>query len=490
MIDLTIHEVGLKRAVERTRQKNIIIPTFRQQEDPGLIPRKIKEELKKIKLWDIHPYNLFRITWKNEPVESKGGFGDVNYIEVPSEISGVDARIIALVGKWFPTGAHKVGATFGCLVPRLVTGQFDPTSMKAVWPSTGNFCRGGAYDATLLGCESIAILPEGMSKERFEWLSKVAGEVIATPGSESNVKEIFDKCWELKKARKDIFIFNQFEEDGNHLWHYEVTGHAMEELLRRVMSTQDRCVGFVSQTGSAGTLGAGDYLKQAFPQIKVVAGEALQCPTLLLCGYGAHRIEGIGDKHVPWIHNVRNTDIVVAVDDNACMNIIRLFNEPEGWNYLRKQGVKEEFVSKLPLMGISSVGNLLCAVKFAKYYELSKHNIVLTVWTDSMDLYRTRIQQMRETYGPYSELEAAKDYHRYLMAATTDHLLELRFSDKRRIHNLKYFTWIEQQGKDLAELDAQWHDYPEYWSRIHQQVGQIDQLIEQFNERTGLLRNL
>jgi cysteine synthase len=490
MIDLTIHEAGLKRAVERSRQKNVIIPTFRQQKDPGLIPRKIKEELKKIKLWDIHPYNLFRITWKNEPVESRGGFGDVNYIEVPPEISGVDARIIALVGKWFPTGAHKVGATFGCLVPRLVTGQFDPTSMKAVWPSTGNFCRGGAYDATLLGCESIAILPAGMSKERFEWLAKVAGEVITTPGSESNVKEIFDKCWELKKTRKDIFIFNQFEEDGNHLWHYEVTGHAMEDVLRKVMSTQDRCTGFVSQTGSAGTLGAGDYLKQVFPQIKVVAGEALQCPTLLLCGYGTHRIEGIGDKHIPWIHNIRNTDIVVAVDDNACMNIIRLFNEPEGWNYLRKQGVKEEFVSKLPLMGISSVGNLLCAIKFAKYYELSQHDIVLTVWTDSIDLYRTRVQEMRQTYGPYSELEAAKDYHRYLMAAATDHLLELRFSDKRRIHNLKYFTWIEQQGKDLAELDAQWHDYPAYWSRIHQQVDQIDQLIDQFNERSGLLRNL
>ena len=490
MMDLTLHESGLQRAIERARQKNVVIPTFRQQKDPNLVPEKIKQELKKIQLWDIHPYNLFRITWKNEPVESGGGFGDVNYTEVPSEISGVDARIIALVGKWFPTGTHKVGATFGCLVPRLVTGQFDPTSMKAVWPSTGNFCRGGAYDATLLGCESIAILPERMSKERFEWLSKVAGEVIATPGSESNVKEIFDKCWELKKTRKDIFIFNQFEENGNHLWHYEVTGHAMEEVLRKVMSTRDRCAGFISQTGSAGTLGAGDYVKEVFPQVKVVAGEALQCTTLLICGYGAHHIEGIGDKHVPWIHNVRNTDVVVAVDDNACMNIIRLFNEPEGWNYLRKQGVKEDFISKLPLLGISSVGNLLCAIKFAKYYELSERDIVLTVWTDSMDLYRTRIQEMQETYGRYSELVAAKDYHRYLMAATTDHFLELRFPDKRRIHNLKYFTWIEQQGKDLAELDAQWHDYPEYWNRIHQQVDQIDQLIEQFNERTSLLRNL
>ena len=233
-------------------------------------------------------------------------------MEIPPEISGVEARIIALVGKWFPTGSHKVGATFGCLVPRLVTGQFDPTRHKAVWPSTGNFCRGGAYDAALLGCESIAILPEEMSRERFEWLSKIAGEVIATPGSESNVKEIFDKCRELSRPREDVFIFNQFEEAGNHLWHYEVTGHAAEEALRQAMAPNDRYAGFVSQTGSAGTLGAGDYLKERFPLGKIAAGEALQCPTLLRCGYGAHRIEGIGDKHVPWIHNASNTDMVIA----------------------------------------------------------------------------------------------------------------------------------------------------------------------------------
>ena len=490
MIDLTIDEKKLESAVKRAREKNIIIPTFRQQKDPGLIPEKIKRELKNIKLWDIHPYNLFRITWKNEPVDSGGKFGDVNYMKIPSEISGVDARIIALIGKWFPTGSHKVGATFGCLVPRLVTGQFDPTTHKAVWPSTGNFCRGGAYDATLLGCESIAILPEGMSKERFEWLSKVAGEVIATPGCESNVKEIFDKCWELRKKRQDIFIFNQFEEPGNHLWHYEVTGHAMEEVLRKEMSPNDRYAGFVSQTGSAGTLGAGDYLKKVFPQSKIVAGEALQCPTLLLCGYGGHRIEGIGDKHVPWIHNVKNTDMVIAVDDNSCMNLIRLFNEPEGWNYLMKQGVSEEVIRKLPLMGISSIGNLLCAIKFAKYYELTKRDIVMTVWTDSMDLYQTRLKEMRDIDGPYSELKAARDYHRYLMAESTAYVRELNYYDRRQIHNLKYFTWIEQQGKGLSELNAQWYHFPEYWERIQQQASEINRLIEAFNERTGLLKGM
>jgi len=253
MIDLTINETQLARSIQRARERGIIIPTFRQQKKPSLIPAAVKAKLKDIGLWDISSLNLFRITWKNEPLTVGGGFNGVNYVELPPSLTGVPARIISLVGKWFPTGSHKVGATFGCLVPRLVTGQFDPTYQKAVWPSTGNYCRGGAYDAKLLACQSIAILPEGMSRERFEWLSRVSGEIIATPGVESNVKEIFDKCWELKATREDIVIFNQFEEFGNHLWHYEVTGHAMEEVLEQELGPQDVYQGVVLTTGSAGT---------------------------------------------------------------------------------------------------------------------------------------------------------------------------------------------------------------------------------------------
>ena len=254
MIDLRIDKKQLERTVERAKERNIIIPTFEQMKNPELIPDSVKEELKKIGLWDITSRNLFRITWKNDPVAKGGGYGGVNFIELPSSLTGVDARIVALVGKWFPTGAHKVGATFGCLVPPLITGQFDPTYHQAVWPSTGNYCRGGAYDAALLACESIAILPEGMSRERFEWLEKVAGEVIATPGSESNVKEIYDKVWELRGERDNVFVFNQFDEFGNYLWHYEITGHAMEEVLQQVMGPKDDYRGLCLTTGSAGTL--------------------------------------------------------------------------------------------------------------------------------------------------------------------------------------------------------------------------------------------
>jgi cysteine synthase A len=375
-IDLTIHKERLERTIKRVRERNIIIPTFDQQKNPDLVPAKIKDELKGIGLWDLHPRNLFRITWKNEPKSSGGGFDGVNYMELPSSLTGVPARIIVLVGKWFPTGAHKVGAAFGCLVPRLVTGQFDPTLQKAVWPSTGNYCRGGAYDSALLACQSIAILPEGMSKERFEWLKKIAGEVIATPGSESNVKEIFDKCWELRKSGEDLMIFNQFDEFGNYLWHYEITGHAMEEVLKKELGKDGKYRGLALTTGSAGTIGCGDYLKQVYPTSKIAASEALQCPTLMLNGFGAHRIEGIGDKHVPWIHNVKNTDMIVAIDDNSVVNLMRLFNEPEGKKYLENKGVPKEFVSKLDLMGFSGIANMLSAIKMAKYYEMGEKDVV------------------------------------------------------------------------------------------------------------------
>jgi cysteine synthase len=486
MIDLTIHPEPLQRAVERARERNIIIPTFKQMIDPSLTPPAVKEQLRSVGLWDLNPLNLFRITWKNEPEAMGGGFGGVNFLEFPRELTGIDARIVTLVGKWFPTGAHKVGAAFGCLVPRLVTGQFDPTSQKAAWPSTGNYCRGGAYDSHLLACDSIAILPEGMSQERFNWLASVAGEVIKTPGSESNVKEIFDKCWELRQSGEDIVIFNQFDEFGNYLWHYEITGRAMVEVLNQIMGSGDEYRGVVLTTGSAGTIGCGDFMKEHFPTSKVAASEALQCPTLLTNGFGAHRIEGIGDKHVPWIHNIKNTDMVMAIDDAATMALIRLFNEPVGQEYLVSQGVPADFVDQLPLLGISSVANMLSAIKFAKYYELGANDVVLTVATDSMEMYESRLVELTEEHGPFTEIDAAGAFQRYLLGTTIDYVQELNYYDRKRVHNLKYYTWVEQQGKTYEEIQAQWYD-PDYWTGLHGLVDQIDNLIDSFNEKTGLL---
>ena len=484
MIDLTVSPERLENTIKRARERNIRIPTFRQQRQPDTIPADIAGQLPTVDMDELNPLNLFRITWHNQPT-ARGGYGPVNYLEFPPALTGVPARVVALVGKWFPTGAHKVGAAFGCLVPQLVTGQFDPTSQKAVWPSTGNYCRGGAYDSALLGCRSIAVLPEGMSKERFAWLQTVADEVIKTPGSESNVKEIFDQCRVLRESGEDLVIFNQFDQMGNYLWHHEVTGPAMHAVLEATLGPRERYRGLVVATGSAGTIAAGDYLKQHFPNSKIAATEALQCPTLLHNGFGAHRIEGIGDKHVPWVHNVKNTDVVIGVDDEATVSLLRLFNEPAGRQLLAAEGVGEGLLEKLPWLGISGIGNLLAAAKFARYYELGPDDVVLTVLTDSVELYASRLDELNAARGALSPSAAVAAYHRYLLGQSIDHVQELGYYDRKRLHNLKYYTWVEQQGKSQDELQAQWYD-PAYWHRIPALADEIDRLIVAFNRRTGL----
>jgi len=480
---------ALENAVKRFKEKGIILPTFKQQENPELVPEKVKDKLKNIGLWDLHPLNLFRITWKNEPVEKGGLYGGVNFVELPKELTGVKARIVMIVGKWFPTGAHKVGAAYGCLVPRIITGGFDPTYHKAVWPSTGNYCRGGAFDSYIMGCHSIAILPEEMSEERFSWLKNVATEVIATPGCESNVKEIYDKCWEIRRTRKDCIIFNQFDEFGNSAWHYNVTGKAIDEVYNNVKGQKSRLAAYISATGSAGTIAAGDYLRTLYPEIKVVASEALQCPTLMNNGFGGHRIEGIGDKHVPWVHNVKNTDVVTAIDDEDCMRILRLFNEKNGVDYLLENGVDKDVLKKLHLLGISSIGNLLSAIKTAKYYELDEDDVIFSVATDSADMYQSRLVELAGMQGAYTERDAVKDLDACLLSCKTDNYKELLYTDKKAIHNLKYFTWVEQQAKDVEDLNALWYDKT-LWPKLFNQLDRWDELINEFNDRTGLLKTL
>ena len=486
-----VNEAVLQRTIKRARERRIILPTFAQQKHPDTIPSVIVEKLADLGLWDVNPLNLFRITWKNEPQSHGGGFNDGNWIEFPSSLTGVDARIIGVVGKWFPTGAHKVGAAYGCLVPRLVSGNFDPTIQKAVWPSTGNYCRGGAYDCALLACPAIAILPEGMSRERFEWLHEIGtDEVIPTPGTESNVKEIYDKCWELRHERGDqIVIFNQFDEFGNAIWHYQMTGSVIEEIFGAIKKDEStRLAGYVSATGSAGTIAAGDYLRTRYPSMRVVATEALQCPTLYQFGFGAHRIEGIGDKHVPWIHNVRNTDMVCAVDDEQTMQLLRLFNEEEGKSFLTDQaGVDEGMVEQLSLLGISSICNLVAAMKAAKYYEWDSRHVIFTPLTDSVELYHSRCAEMEEEGGAYTREKAIEHYSRYLQGAEIDHMRELTYADQKALHNFKYFTWVEQQGKSSEALRELWDE--DFWVELFAQerVDRWDEMIEAFNEATGLL---
>ena len=488
MIDLTVHRQALEHNIRIARENGVVIPTFENMIHPETVPQPIQDRLTHVGLWDVDPANLFRITWKNQPIPTGGLYRSApNYIELPPALTGVPARILCLPGKWFPTGCHKVGASFGCLAPRLVTGQFDAASQKAVWPSTGNYCRGGAFNSRLLGVHGVAILPAGMSQERFDWLASIDADVIKTPGSESNVKEIFDKTNELSRD-PSCMIFNQFAEMGNHLWHYKVTGAAVAEAFEDAKRPGDRLAGACFTSGSAGTIGCGDYLKEVYPAMKLAVGEAVQCPTILNNGFGDHRVEGIGDKHVPWIHDVKNTDMVIDVDDNDAMALLRLFNELAGKAQLIEAGVDPQLVESLALMGISGIANVLCCIKMAKYYELTEHDVVCTVLTDSADMYRSRLAELTAQLGEYDAKAAAYDFALHLMGLKTDCMAELGYYDRKRVHNLKYYTWVEQQGKTTEELDALW--YGTEWADVHSQADALDELIRAFNEETGVLKGL
>ena len=376
---------GLERTIERLRSARVALPTFGQLASPELIPRKVQQALAAIGPDDAHPLNLFRVHWHN-------GANRIDLVRIPDhlvlprELTGVDARIVVALGDRFPLiRAHKVLAAYGCLAPRLVSGQFDPSRQRAVWPSTGNYCRGGVAISRLLGCRGVAVLPEGMSRERFDWLARWVSDpadIVRTPGTESNVKEIYDKCRELEADPANV-ILNQFSEFGNYLVHYLATGSALERVFESLCAREPelRLRAFVSATGSAGTIAAGDYLKERYGSL-TVACEALECPTMLYNGFGEHNIQGIGDKHVPLIHNVLNTDVALAISDRATDRLGVLFGTDAGRRHLSKRGVPNSILEGLPSLGLSSICNVLGAIKTAKHYGLGPSDVIVTVATD------------------------------------------------------------------------------------------------------------
>jgi cysteine synthase len=483
-----------ERAVERFRDAGIALPRFAEMADPSLVPERTKGQLASVRPDDPHPLNLFRVNWFNDSARTGTASVPVHVV-LPRELTGVDAQIAVALGDRFPMiGAHKVLAAYACLAPRVVAGGFDPTQDRAIWPSTGNYCRGGVAISRLMGCHGVAVLPEGMSRERFEWLERWVSDpadIVRTPGTESNVKEIYDRCHELALDPRNV-IFNQFAEFGNYVVHYLATGRALERVFESLAAERpsSRLSAFVSATGSAGTIGAGDYLKERHSTL-IVAAEALECPTLLENGFGEHNIQGIGDKHVPLIHNVMNTDVVVAVSDRATDRLGILFGTEEGRAHLsRRRGVADEVIAQLPSLGLSSICNLLGAIKVAKAFDLGPDDVVATVATDGAAMYDSERDLALARYFPdgFDEVAASETFGEHLLGAATDHLRELTHEDRLRIFNLGYFTWVEQQGIPLEEFVAR--QRPEFWAGIRAQVAEWDEAIGEFNARTGVLEQL
>ncbi len=475
----TVFDRGARdRAAAMLRDARVRLPTLMQLAKPGDMAENLPAAP------DLpHPCNLHRVHWYND--RSRSGLARVPiHLVFPPRLTGVPSPIVMALGCFFPLiGAHKVLAAYGCLVPRLATGRFDPARDRAIWPSTGNYCRGGVAISRILGCRGIAVLPEGMSDERFAWLNEWVAhsdDIIRTPGSESNVKEIYDKCAELARDPTNV-VLNQFAEFGNYLVHYACTGPALDRILAAIPGK--RLAAFVAASGSAGTLAAGDYLKERH-RARIVAVEASECPTLLRNGFGEHHIQGIGDKHVPLIHNVMNTDIVVGVSDESTAALDLLFNSETGRAYLRgRRDIDPELVGDLELIGLSGIANLVAAIKVAKRMELGDDDVLLTVATDSAALYASERRKFAAARYPegFDAVSAGEVFGQHLLGAADNDLLELTHHDRTRIFNLGYYTWVEQQGVPLKQFEER--RSPDFWVRLRQEIPALDRLIAEFNAR-------
>ena len=467
------------------KQRRIRLPKFSELADPSTIPAEVAGRLASVDRNADDPLNLYRVHWYNDP--ASGGIAATPAVfEIPKSFSGTDARIMVMLGDTFPmVEAHKVLAAYTCLVPRLLQGSFDPERHRAIWPSTGNYCRGGVAISRILDCRSVAVLPEGMSKERFDWLEKWVvdpSDIVRTYGSESNVKEIYDECARQSEDAGNVVI-NQFAEFGNYIGHYHCTGAAASHIFR---NAGGNLAAFVSATGSAGTIGAGDYLKEKHGA-EIVAVEAMECPTMLHNGFGEHNIQGIGDKHIPYIHNVMNTDHVVGISDQSSDSVFLLLNSKEGRAYLQARlGLEPAEMDGLCRLGLSGIANVLAAVRYARHRKLGAKDVVITVATDSAEMYRSQIDATIEEKfgGVFGALQAAEIFGRQLRAIDGSEILELTQAERNRIFNLGYYTWIEQQNIPVEAFEERRHQ--SFWRSLHGAIEIWDRLIDDVNARTGL----
>jgi cysteine synthase len=478
-----------RRTVQLLKEKRVRLPTFRELAEPERLPAA--GTLAEVAPDQPSAANLQRVHWFND-WDRHGRREIPAHVEIPSALSGVAARIVVAIADLFPMiRAHKVLAAYACLAPRLAAGRFDPTRQRAVWPSTGNYCRGGVAISRILGCRGVAVLPAGMSQERFDWLGQwvlSADDIVRTPGTESNVKEIYDTCAELARDPGNEII-NQFSEFANYLVHWRATGPALETIFEALCRTSKdaKLAGFVAASGSAGTLAAGDYLK-ARRGARIAVVEAVECPTLLINGYGEHNIQGIGDKHVPLIHNVTNTDWVIGVSDRATDGLNAVFNTEAGRGYLmRRLGLAPGFIDLLGHFGLSSIANIVGAIKLAKHLRLSENEVILTVATDGHDMYRSELKgylERRQPAGSLSEAAAAELTGQHLFAADSAHVLDATPRERERIFNLGYFTWVEQQNIAVADFDRR--RAQSFWQDLQTLPPLWDEMIAAVNRDSGM----
>jgi cysteine synthase len=442
-------------------------PTYEEMLHPELIKKDVREKaLIALSQDELNPINLFNITWKNKQNE-------VRKIVLPKELTGVDANIVVMLGKDFPSGSHKVGPAYATLIEGCVDGNINPGEHTILGPSTGNFGIGVAYICKLMGYEAVIIMPDNMSKERYERIKKYGGKLDLTPGSESDVILTLERTYELKKNPKNRTLA-QFELFPNYRFHRYVTGNSAIEAVKGIGNGRIAC--YCSAPGSAGTLAAGDEIKSAFPECKIAALEPYECSTLANGGRGQHRIEGIGDKMCTLIHNVLTTDFVVEIKDEETVQGLKVIHD--GSEALKKLGVESETAEYMRnLFGPSGICNILGAIKMAKHLRLGPDDNVITIATDSFDRYESVIQNLNSRYLEIENFVLER-WAKDVFHGQNDNLIyDFRRSDaKEKLYAQKESDWIKF-GYSKEYLDSMKNI--DFWENEYSKIKGYNKKIEE-----------
>jgi cysteine synthase len=444
-------------------------PTYDEMAHPSHIDPKIRELALKNKENELNPINLFNINWRDEN-------NQVHKFILPKALTGVEANIVVLLGKYYPSGSHKVGPAYSTLIEGCVDQTIIPGKHTILGPSTGNFGIGVSYICNLMKYDSIVIMPDNMSKERYQRIKKYGAKLDLTPGTESDVILTLERTFELKKDPKNRSLA-QFELLPNYRFHRHVTGNACVDAVKDVGNGRIAC--FASAPGSAGTLAAGDFIKKVFPEAKVAALEPYECSTLMNGGRGQHRIEGIGDKMCTLIHNVLNTDFIALIKDEESVQGLKLIHD--GIDVLVENGIERNVAEEMrELFGVSGICNIIGAIKMAKHLKLGPDDNVVTIATDGFDRYETVLKDLDKRYLETENFVLRRWFRDVFHKANTFDIADYRSKEqKEKLFKQKEKDWLKF-GYSQEYLDSMRN--MDFWDDEYNKIYHYDELIKKLRE--------
>lgn len=445
-------------------------PTYAEMRNPLLLPPELRAAANAARTDDGNALNLFNINWKNTDEQ-------VEKILLPKELTGVQANIVVLSGRTFPSGSMKVGPAYTTLAEEEALHGLLPGDKTVIGPSTGNFGIGTAYVSRLKGYPAIVVMPDNMSSERYERIQKYGGELDLTPGTESDVILTLERTHSAYVAYPDKYVvLAQFELLPNYRFHRHVTGDAVVQAVRGLGN--GRVAAFVSAPGSAGTLAAGDYVKSLWADSKIVVLEPRECSTLYNGGQGQHRIEGIGDKMVTLIHNIFNSDLLMLIPDEETVRGMEVMQRGTGV-LVDRLGVPSDVACELTgKFGPSCICNIIGAIKTAKYLGLGPSDNVVTIATDSYDRYPSVSRALYERSGGEPGADTLEMWAKSaFLGASMGETIDLnQAGQKARLQQMKEDLWTRfgYESSYVRKMSGQ-----EFWDAEYERIRTIDPLIEQ-----------